>query len=393
MWIITLSILAYPLLGTLVAFTSLPSFVASVPVRALVLLLSLSLILSTPRAVWTSTGAWLFFLFWAIYLARLMWDGWVVGIPNASEFTLNLIAFSIPTAIAFMQPLAINERKLSLQLLSFGVVTCFLAIIAYYTGLAAERSTTELSEGRLFLETVNPITYGHVGVTTLLAALSMTRYCTRKFEWIVLALVAVLGCVVIQIAGSRGPLLSLVVCVLAVGLICKHYRWLLLPLIFGGLLMLGGSPIESESLLVSRVNSSLSNDSSEIRVLMAAGALQQFYDSPWVGSSIIEQQFEDHPHNPFLEAAMAVGVSGLLLLVFISLRALWRVCRALREGDLLVPLLALQALVAAQVSGSISQSASMWMFLALFAGAAVRQRRRSPPSCLMAHAHPLLKIK
>ena len=385
--------LAYPLFGTLVAFTSLPSLVASVPVRALVLLLSLSLILRTPRAVWASTGAWLIFLFWVIYFARLMWDWWVVGIPVASEFTLNFIAFSIPTAIAFLHAPAIDERKLSIQLLALGAVTCFLAIIAYYTGLAGERSSTEFAGGRLFLETVNPITFGHVGVTTLLAALSMTRYCTRYIEWTVLASAAVLGCVVIQIAGSRGPLLSLVVCVLAVGLICKHYRWLLLPLIFGGLLMFGGSSIESESLLVSRANSSLSNDSPEIRVLMMAGALQQFYDSPWVGSSIIEQQFEDHPHNPFLEAAMAVGLSGLLLLVCISLGALWRVFRALREGDLLVPLLALQALVAAQGSGSISQSASMWMFLALFAGASVRQRRRSPPSCLMAHAHPSLKIK
>jgi O-antigen ligase len=121
--------------------------------------------------------------------------------------------------------------------------------------------------------------------------------------------------------------------------------------------------------------------------------LQQFYDSPWVGSAIIELQFYDYPHNVFIEGAMAVGLAGLLLLVFIILRAVRRIFRALRQGSLLVPLLALQMLTAAQVSGSISQSASMWMFLALFAGAAVRQSRHLPSSGLVAHAPHPLKIK
>lgn len=382
-WIITLSILAYPMLGTLVAFTSLPSLVASVPVRVLVLLLSLFLVLSTPRWVWTSSGVWLFFLFWVMYFARLMWDWHIVGIPQASEFTLNFIIFSIPTALAFIQPLVINERKLGLQLISIGVFTCFLVILAYYTGLTAERSTTELVQGRLFLETVNPITFGHVGVTVLIAALSMASYCNRKIEWAFLASAAIAGCAVVQLAGSRGPLLALVVCVLALVLIRKYYRWLLLLILFFvGLLMSVDVPEESDNVLVSRLYSSLSNDDPEIRILMLEGAWRQFYDSPWFGSGILETQFEDYPHNVFLEAAMAVGLSGLLLLTFISLIALWRIFSALREGELLLPLLALQSLVAAQVSGSISQSASMWMFLVMYASAGMRRRVRQLPSAV-----------
>jgi O-antigen ligase len=189
-------------------------------------------------------------------------------------------------------------------------------------------------------------------------------------------------------------LFSLVVCIVAAVSFRKQYRWVLLPLLmFAILFMLSNFSTESENLLISRVNLSLSTDSPEIRVLMMAGALQQFYDSPWVGSAIIEQQFNDYPHNMFIEAAMAVGLVGLLLLIFISLRAVRRVFRALLQGNLLVPLLALQMLTAAQVSGSISQSASMWMFLALFAGAAVRQRRHLPSSGLVAHAPHPLKIK
>lgn len=378
-WIIALSLLAYPLLGTLVAFTALPSLVASVPVRALVLLLALSLILRTRSAVWISTGASLLFAFWAIYLIRLLWDWWIVGIPVASEFMLNFIVFSIPTAMAFMHAPAIDERKLSRMLLVLGVVTCLLAIVANSTNLASARSFTENAEGRLFLDTVNPITYGHVGVTTILATLGMSRYCTRKIEWLGLAAAAALGCTAILLGGSRGPLLALLVCITVAALFVKGYRWLLLPLIAGGFLMFGEASVDSQSLLGSRVTSSVQSDSPEIRVLMAAGAVEQFLESPLVGSAIIERQFEDYPHNPFLEAAMAVGIAGLLLLVIINFRALRRIVGSLRRGNLLVPLLAVQAVVAAQVSGSLAMSAPLWLFLALFAGAERRRRRLLTP--------------
>lgn len=375
-WIIALSLLAYPLLGTLVAFTSLPSLVASVPVRALVLLLALSLTLRTRSAVWLSTGASLLFAFWAIYLTRLLWDWWIVGIPVASEFTLNFVVFCIPTAMAFMHAPAIDERKLSRMLLVLGVVTCLLAIVANSTNLASARSFTEDAEGRLFLDTVNPITFGHVGTTTILATLGVSRYCTRKIEWLGLAAAAAIGSTAILLGGSRGPLVALLVCITLAALLVKGYRWLLLPLIAGGLLVFGEGSVDSEILLGSRVTSSVQSDSPEIRVLMAAGAVEQFLESPLVGSAIIERQFEDYPHNPFLEAAMAVGVAGLLLLVIINFRALKRILRSLRRGNLLVPLLAVQALVGAQVSGSLSASASLWLFLALFAGAESRIRRR-----------------
>jgi hypothetical protein len=377
-WVIALTLLVYPLFGTLVAFTSSPSLVASVPVRALVLLVALSLILRTRSAVWFSTGGSLLFAFWAIYLTRLLWDWWVVGIPIASYFTLHFVVFCIPTAMALMHAPAIDERKLSRILLVLGVVVCILAIIEKSINLAGARAGTEDAEGRLFLETVNPITFGHVGVTTILAALGMSRYCTRKIEWLGLSSVAGLGCAVVVIAGSRGPLLTLLVCITLAALLVKGYRWLLLPLIAGGLLMFGQTSGDTQTLLASRVTSSLQNESPEIRVLMAVGAVEQFLESPLVGSAIVERQFEDYPHNPFLEAAMAVGVTGLFLLVIIHFRALRRIVGSLRRGNLLVPLLAVQAVLAAQVSGSLAISASLWLFLALYAGAEVRSRRRLP---------------
>ena len=374
-WVISLSLLAYPLLGTLIAFTSFSSLLASVPVRVVILVLCFVMIAKTNGVVWASGKAMLFFSLWFLYFVRLMWDMFVVGIPVAGEFAFKFVAFSIPMAMAMMHAPLIDERKLTRQLLALGVLTCMLAIVANYTDLAGSRSFTEAAEGRLFLETVNPITFGHIGVTTLLAALSMTRYCVRMVEWVGVAAAAALGFVVIFLAASRGPMLSLLVCIVVAILCVKRYRWLLLPMIAGSLLILSELSSYSQSQLASRVTASVQSDSPEIRVVMAAGALQQFLDSPLIGSAIVERQYKDFPHNPFIEAAMAIGIGGLMLLSLINFNALTCIIRALLQGDLLVPLLAVQALVAAQVSGSMSESATMWMFLALFASARRRKHR------------------
>jgi hypothetical protein len=221
----------------------------------------------------------------------------------------------------------------------------------------------------LFLDTVNPITFGHVGVSTLIASLSMMRYCTRRIEWVSIVAATSLGIALILIAGSRGPLLSLLICVVAAAVLAKHKRWLLLLMISGGLLMLSESFSDTQTVLTSRIKMSEQLGSFEERVHLTLGAFEQFLDSPLIGSAIVVNQLEASPHNPFLEAAMAVGIGALLLLIAIYIKALIRIFRSLRQGELLLPLLALQALVAAQVSGSLAASATMWMFLALFSSA------------------------
>ena len=185
LWVVALSLLAYPLFGTLVAFTSLPSLAASAPIRAVILLLCIALIVKTNSVVWTSPKALLFFAFWTLYFARLLWDMFVVDIPVAGEFMLNFVAFSVPTALAMLHAPVIDERRLCKLLLLLGSITCLLAIIASSTDLAGERSFTgDAFDGRLFLETVNPITFGHVGVTTIITALCMARYCSQLSDWL-----------------------------------------------------------------------------------------------------------------------------------------------------------------------------------------------------------------
>jgi hypothetical protein len=361
-WIIVLILLAYPLLGTLIAFTSLPSSVASWPVRGLVLVFSLLIILKSKNSAVRNFNFKIIGFFWLLYFIRLLWDLAIVQIPLAGDFMFSFIFFTIVPAVALMHVRTIDEHKLSALLLYFGSLICVLAIIATYTNAAASRSFTEDAEGRLFLDTVNPITYGHVGVTTIIAALARIRYCIKKSDWIIVVGALLLGAFTIQLSGSRGPLVTLLLCIFALSIFNKPFRWLLFPVLGVVILFFAGTFAESENILTSRIASTLQRDNTEVRVVMQAGAIQQFLDSPFFGSAIIEFEFQDYPHNIIIESAMALGVVGFLLIGYITFVSLRGISRNFKIGHILLPGLSLQYIVASQFSGSIALSNSMWLF-------------------------------
>jgi O-antigen ligase len=375
-WIVALSLVGYPMLGTLVAFTALPSLAASIPVRASIIIFSLMLMLRSKVVVTKHLRFQVIILFWSLYFVRLVWDMFVARIPVAGDFMFNFIFFSIVPAVALMHAREINERRLTDLLFVYGSVTCVLATLAYFTDLAISRSFTEEAEGRLVLDTVNPITYGHVGVTTLLAALSKSRRCTSAMDWVSVAAASALGLLAIQLSGSRGPLMSLLICILALACFNKAYRWMLLPFFALILLFFAGAFDESGNLLASRLTSSVQSDNSEVRIIMQAGAIQQFLDSPVFGSAIVERQFQDYPHNLFVESAMAMGVIGLVLIIGISIFLLRGVAQKIKGWSLLLALIALQYFSAAQFSGSISASSPFWVLVALVAPGRKTQAQR-----------------
>lgn len=368
-WLVVISLLGYPILGTLVAFTSLSTLFGSFPVRALVLILSFRLIHNSTHDVWKVTGYRVVAIFWGLYFIRLIWDAFVPQIFVADEFMFKFIFFSVIPSFALMHISQLDENKLGYRLLILGIVGCALAVIAGNTDFAGVRSFTDLNEGRLFLETVNPITYGHVGVTTILAAVAVFQYSKGWFwRWLVLILAVGLGLYTIHLAGSRGPVVSLLFCMIALAVFNRRYRWIIFSLVGMVALLLIGISGQADSLVVSRLTYTVQSDESEIRAVMQAGAMQQFIDSPIVGSAILEKNFEDFPHNPIVESAMAVGVPGLLLFLMLCLWTLGGIRRLFRDGMLALPLITTQYIMAAMFSGSIAESTSMWLFIVLMIG-------------------------
>lgn len=361
-WLLVAAFVGYPLLGSLVAMTGWPSLAGSIPVRLFMLLLSLYLIVIL-RANKLTVGAKLTLFFWLLYLSRLLWDLIVPSIPGASEALGFFIIFGVTSSLAVMLVPATcwDEARLARMFAIVGACICIIAFIEVSFDLAGDRSLFA-ETGRLSVDTVNPITYGHVAVTTLIACFRLAGAGSGRNNRMLALLAAVAAIVLLKFSGSRGPLVSLVVCMAMLGLCNRPYRGIVLviiPLLVVQALLMGDSVLEQRVSIVEDDPSSLE------RILMQTGAIQQYLDNPILGSAFVEFQTNTYPHNPFIEAAMATGTLGLVLLLVLFGMALWQAIALLRAGFVVVPLLAIQFFVAVQFSGSLSESNQLWIALAL----------------------------
>ena len=376
-WILILSLMGYPLLGTLAALTPYPSLVASIPVRLSVVLLSLSLLVSLrPRdgfffsiqSIQLTPLRCTLLFFWLVYLCRLLWDWQVQDMPEAGA---ALLFFSVVSLIPSFALLGIAPRLWdanALARLAFftGAATCAIAVGATFLGLAGDRSLTEQT-GRLAFDTVNSITYGHVAVTTILAGVvGWSEDRSRRALWI-LGLV-VLGCaaalVGLQMSASKGPVVALAICLFTLGVSQRRFRWVLWALIPLAITFVMVSMDGTLGQRFSEVNEDLSTID---RRMMLANAAQQFADNPFFGHAYIESEFQTYPHNLFLEAGMATGVLGFTLYLVVVLASCARLFLWIASGARgpFLALLALQYLIGENISGSLYASGSLWIIIAM----------------------------
>ena len=364
------SIAGYPLLGTFISVTTLSSLFASIPARGFVGLGAIAL-LFTARKSASGVGIISIRVFWLILVARLLWDWLVAGIEMA-DWTLVYFVTTcmIPAAAMIHGPVRIwNEDRLARYLLAIGTMTCIAAVTIESFGLAAGRSLLE-DTSRLSFDTVNPITYGHIAVSTLLAALRWQAF-SKRWAYIVLGTAITASLVVLTLAASRGPLVALGICILAISLCQLRYRWLLVGLVPVILLAMFGG----DGSLGQRFSGIEDDPSALERLIIQSNAIEQFLTNPALGSAFTELEFRAYPHNPFIEAAMATGLGGLLLAIGIFALAAVRSIALLRQGHVLIPLLALQYFLAAQLSGSLFESNIMWIFACIVLAMTETKRR------------------
>jgi O-antigen ligase len=216
---------------------------------------------------------------------------------------------------------------------------------------------------------VNPITYGHAAVTTMIAAISLYRPKLKITKLLILAAGVASASFLLFLSGSRGPIIALVSCLMVLVVFQRHYRRLLLLLIPVFALVI----FNIDSLEIANRFMSIGSDSSSLERLGAQlRAIEQFINNPFFGSAYVELQSGTYPHNLIVEAAMSTGIIGLLLFVVLSFLSSWRVFVMLRSGYVLLPLLVLQYQLAAFFSGSLFLSNSLWMSFAFAFAASAR---------------------
>lgn len=375
------AICGFPLAGLLPSLAGLDPGAGTLPYRALVLMIAVSVMVRWlvvarrvclgPYVVWMS-------LVWLLLLARMLYDFNVQPMPLAvqpGEYVVLAIGVCLLPAIAMLESPTFATLRLAWRLAMTGLAGAAigLAVLLWRDGLGG------IWVERLSTEVLNPISLGHMGASLSLlslaapaprASLGRSR---RLMRASVRTVLFVLGLVIVIATASRGPMLSLLVATLAYHVVQPGRTYLQgmlgrgLPLLALVVLVASGSALLIQGLTelrpVARVTGILDESNTE-RHRMAGIALLQFAERPLTGDAMVERQKRDYPHNVLLEAGMALGIGGLIAVAAIvgsALRAAMRILTSRRDAAW-VALIAIQYVSAALVSGSLFLSDSFWAF-------------------------------
>lgn len=376
LWLFACALLGYPLFGLMAALANTGSGLFSIPFRLGVVALALMLVTIRPQSRRSlSLGEILLWAFALIYTLRLTSDSidQMAGAQEAAAFFV--VGTLVPcAALTFSRlDLARYEYPLARILACFGGFTCMVAIGMHFLQLGEAQSLTAIT-GRLSYTAINPISLGHVATTTLLAAVCITRHRSNMVVWLAVVLCSAAALICLALTASRGPMLALAACTVVYIVATRHWK-----LVAGGIVMILFIALGAVGDLGSidyRLTGWEHDESIRARFALQFAALADFYQKPILGSSFLDLTTFSYPHNLFIESAMAMGVVGLLTALLLVCMALRRSLQVLNQGAMLIVLLLVQYLVAAQFSGALYGSAALW--LSLLAVMATRYEPRTP---------------
>lgn len=368
----------FPLVAALSQLIELPSQPFSIGIRAITgLFCAILIIIPVSRG---RGGIWWWLAvacvgFWVLYLLRMandtLYNSYSLYYEPSSYWLWAIGGSVIPLfglARAQFQPSDAGRY----------FIWCFAFVFAASILALPNLSTTVQNDlgaydgGRAALTALNPISLGHLGVQLVL--LAMWALFLRPGEKTSIAKIMFVAALVIGgylalVANSRGPLVSLIVAmifaVMASNLRSKY--WLL------GLMLVGAAAFVPLITLVDHIGgtqiyerllgtSQLEEVSTLGRIELYRSAWSQFTRYPLTGYGLEDPVFGGYPHNLIIEAFMATGLfGGLLLLTIFILTTLvsYRVLRTVPQYGWLA-LLVIQQIFAVQFSGTISQATILW---------------------------------
>jgi hypothetical protein len=318
--------------------------------------------------------------FFILYSIRLIADNFTGLYPDLGQTALYFYGTCVIPAIAVCMLSAFRDPRRDARLfLVLGAALCAAILLTSLAGITGVVDPAEEMQGRLNLARLNAISIGHIGVTTVLAgvALYFEPGHPRWLRWLILPACGVaIACLIYS--GSRGPFVSLVGALMAV--LVFQRRWKLLGAVVVAAAIWAIQATSFEGALVDRLLALGSDQSSLVRLDLQYLAFAEFLDNPVTGSAYVETISGFYPHNLLLESAMALGVVGFGLMAWIMVRAGITAIRRMNEGELMLPLLVFQYLLAVLFSGAITSSNEFWICVALILADSRRQRMASAPA-------------
>ena len=292
--------------------------------------------------------------FLALYLLRMVLDQG--RFEKSDEDLLYYLAGTlIPAVSVAVMALAWNDQKVARTCAIVGMATCAMILVVSLTDVASWRSTTEVSAGRLSYDILNPIAIGNVGAMTAIASACLLL--EQRRWWTIVGLAA--GLVVLGLSLSRGPLVSLGACLAAYFFVTR--RWRLLALMGAALVGVTFTDGFQEVLRSLRLDDLGHDAASAERLIVLRYAFAAIGENPLFGTSYLEPITGLYPHNLFVDAALALGIGGLLALIWISARSLMVGVWGMRRGDVFLPMVLVYWLVEAQFSGAVWSNSMFWL--------------------------------
>lgn len=380
--LVALNLAGFPFVAVLSQALSLSSTPLSVTLRSAILFGS-ALILAWAMFARVRIARGRFWLllgaFWIAYLLRIAHDT-VLDNRALMREHFDYWIWSVGACLIPMLAMLTYPRRPFIDS-AFKIALTFALVVSAMIGFLGSGShiTTagqEVDIGRLGLQSLNPISAGHVGASlVLLAGWALVRPCPEiPYPRLIGITGCALGLFVLLASASRGPIVALLLVVLLFWLSQSASRMArAIPLVAGLVIVMaqGMQYLEmySDYPVVSRITGTLSgNDAAVVgRQVAVSGAISQFLDNPIIGDSLEERTTGFYPHNIVVEALMATGLVGtlpLIALLLYGVRASYRLMK-LRHESGWVALIFLQYLFAAQFSGALYSVTTMWVYLAM----------------------------
>jgi O-antigen ligase len=372
-----LTVAGYPLVSSLPFLLDLDSRVTSIPYRAVVLALSLIIIacqLKTGISSRSSSIFYLFWVFWLIYFVRLLFDTIIIPITlykSSGEYLLFAIGVTFIPMVAFYFVTKITNLKLALHLtiiiLTMAAILCLMQIRNEYL---AGNNYYFLTK-RFATETLNPVSLGHVGGSLgILSLFTLLREKSIVYKLLYCGLF-IFGVFILVITASKGPILAFLFVVAVMFIINFKKRITLSDIILGVFIIAAVCFVTffvQDKLgfgVISRFLPENEDRSVSSRLVMMGDAWSQFLDNPVLGSAMLELNSGSYPHNIIIESFMATGLYGGVVFAALMVTTFFVAFKILLINYKIgwIPLIYLQYLLGAQISGFIPESETMWCYM------------------------------
>jgi len=357
----------------------------TIPYRAFALMISIFVIAininKSPSKVPLAFKVFIFF--WAILIFRIFYDLHFrldVHLKDPGQLWLYIFGICLPAVFSILKSYRyINLGKALYWIYLLSILTLILTL---FSNQLIFIDTTEVQGRQNANIALNTIIFGHIGTSVVLVSifLLLKTSITTKIK-IGIVLILIMATFVMLRAGSRGPLVALIIVLLfwtfsfkrniLTGATIIFVTSLVTFLFINSILELIGS---ISPIIASRMEMTLYENDLSDRQWFYGKAIEAFYDSPIWGKqfAIFRSNGEfSYSHNIVLDALMGLGIIGGSLIMYFLYKALTKAYTIIkiRDNHYWISLIFIQQFIFSMTSGAIyhdQQFSALLTFIFLY---------------------------